>query len=118
MANSSDAFSFLARYVRITVTGTSQSGGYPSFYECLVYSTGAPVISLAPVKVIAAVSSNTLGLSWPADHLGWHLQVQTNAPGRGLTTNWLTVPGSDLVTSTNIAMNPASGAGFFRLVYP
>lgn len=58
------------------------------------------------------------GLSWPADHQGWHLQVQTNAPGRGLTTNWVTMPGSDLVTRTNLPSNPANGAVFYRLFYP
>jgi hypothetical protein len=118
MANSSDAFSAIGRYVRITVTGTSQAGGYPSFHECLVYSTGKPVISLAPANVFAAASGNTIGLSWPADHLGWHLQVQTNAPGTGLSTNWVSVPGSDLITSTNLTVNRSNGAVFFRLVYP
>jgi CubicO group peptidase (beta-lactamase class C family) len=63
-------------------------------------------------------SNNTLALSWPADHLGWHLQVQTSAPGAGLGTNWMTLPGSDLVTGTNITINPANGTVFYRLVYP
>jgi hypothetical protein len=118
MGNSSDTFSAFGRYVRITVTGSSQSGGYASFYECLVYGAGAPAISLAPSRVVAAASGNGLGLSWPADHLGWRLQVQTNAPGTGLTTNWVTMPGSDLLTSTNIVKNPAAGTVFYRLVYP
>jgi len=63
-------------------------------------------------------SANTISLSWPADHLGWHLQVQTNTLGIGLGTNWMTLPGSDLVTGTNITINPASGAVFYRLVSP
>jgi len=45
------------------------------------------------------------------------LQVQTNVPGTGLGTNWVTLPGSDLVTGTNITINPANGAVFYRLVY-
>lgn len=118
MSNSSDTFSAVARYVRITVTACSQSGGYPSFYECLVYGSSAPAISLAPPDIIAAPSGTALGLSWPADHLGWHLQVQTNAPGVGLTTNWFTLPGSDLVSGTNILINPANGSVFYRLIYP
>lgn len=74
--------------------------------------------SSTPTNIVTAISANALTLSWPSDHRGWHLQVQTNAPGSGLTTNWLNVPGSDLVTSTNITINPANGAVFYRLVYP
>jgi hypothetical protein len=65
-----------------------------------------------------ASNNNTLALSRPADHLGWRLQVQTNAPGTGLGTNWMTVPGSDQMTGTNITINPASGSAFYRLSYP
>ena len=118
MSNSSDTFSSTGRYVRITVTFCSQPGGYPSFHECLVYGASTPAISLAPANIATARSGNNLALSWPSDHLGWHLQVQTNAPGTGLTTNWLALPGSDLITTTNIPINPAKGAVFYRLAYP
>jgi len=64
------------------------------------------------------MAGNVLTLSWPPDHLGWRLQAQTNAPGIGLRTNWVSVPGSALVTSTNFPLNPANGAVFFRLIYP
>jgi hypothetical protein len=116
--NSTDTFSAVARYVRITVTGGSQVGGFPSFYECQIYSAIGSGISLAPINLSSVKSGNALALSWPSDHLGWRLQVQTNAPGIGLATNWVTLPGSDLVTSTNITINPSSGAVFYRLIYP
>jgi len=74
--------------------------------------------SAAPTSIITLLSGNTLTLSWPADHRGWHLQVQTNAPGIGLTANWFTVPGSDLITSTNIPVDSANSAVFYRLIYP
>jgi len=89
-----------------------------------VESTNSPQVSVTtqpsttPASIAIALSGNTLTLSWPADHLGWHLQVQTNAPGTGLGTNWVTLPGSELVTSTNITINPANGAVFYRLIYP
>ena len=76
------------------------------------------LISTAPTNIVASVSGNTLTLSWPADHLGWKLQVQTNSLSAGLGTNWITVPGSDAVISTNITINPANGAVFYRLTYP
>jgi hypothetical protein len=116
--NTTDIFSALARYVRITVTGVAPSGGNSSFYECLVYGEIVPFVSLAPTSITMEASNNTIALSWPTDHLGWHLQVQTNASGLGLGTNWVTLPGSDLVTGTNITIDPANGTLFYRLVYP
>jgi hypothetical protein len=35
----------------------------------------------------------------------------------GLGTAWVTIPGTELVTSTNIAINPGNGAVFFRMYY-
>ncbi|EEF60586.1 discoidin domain-containing protein [Pedosphaera parvula] len=117
-ANTTDTFTAIARYIRITVTGCSQAGGYPSFYECYVYGNVISAASQTPANIIMTASGNTLALSWPDDHLGWRLQIQTNAPGGGLATNWMAVPGSELVTSTNILINSAHGAAFYRLAYP
>ncbi|MDB6065722.1 MAG: Coagulation factor 5/8 type domain protein [Pedosphaera sp.] len=117
-ANTTNTFTATARYVRITVTGVVPSGGNASFYECLVYGNVVPSASLTPTSIAMIASGGTVDLSWPADHLGWHLQVQTNAPGAGLGTNWVTLPGSDVVTSTNITINPAKGAVFYRLISP
>jgi hypothetical protein len=117
-ANTTDTFTATARYVRVTVTGVVPSGGNASFYECLVYGNVVPSVSLAPASIVATASGNTLALSWPADHLGWHLQVQTNALGTGLGTNWVTWPGSELVTGTNITINPANAAVLYRLISP
>jgi hypothetical protein len=117
-ANTTNTFTATARYVRITVTGVVPSGGNASFYECLVYGNVVPSVSLAPTSIVATASGNALALSWPTDHLGWRLQVQTNALGTGLGTNWVTLPGSELVTGANITINPASGAVFYRLLSP
>lgn len=78
------------------------------------------VASLAsnPTNMTFTVSGNTLTLSWPADHLGWILQSQTNGLSTGLGTNWVDVPGSASVTSTNLTMNPQTPAGFYRLRKP
>jgi len=116
--NTSDTFSALARYVRVTVTSCTQAGGYASFYECNVYGTSAPTVSLNPTHITAVALGTTLTLSWPADHLGWQLLVQTNTAQTGLSSNWVALPGSDLVTSTNLTINTARGAVFYRLVYP
>ncbi len=76
------------------------------------------LVSLVPTNLVFAVSGTNLTLSWPADHTGWRLQMQTNSLGQGLGTNWVTVTGS---TNSNQAIIPiilANPSAFFRLVYP
>ncbi len=77
-------------------------------------------VNTNPTNLTATVSGNTLTLSWPADHLGWHLQVQTNPLTSGLGTNWFMIPGSDTQVGlrTNIIINPADGSVFYRMSYP
>jgi len=64
------------------------------------------------------VTGNTLALSWPASHLGWILQRQTNGLDVGLAANWVDVPGSASITATNITANPALPTVFYRLRNP
>ena len=81
--------------------------------------TNAPVyVSTNPTNITTTVVGNTLTLSWPADHAGWHLQVQTNALATGLGTNWVTIPNSNLSNSYTNTLNPANGTVFYRMVYP
>jgi hypothetical protein len=77
-----------------------------------------PTVNTTPTNIVSTVSGNTLTLAWPADHLGWHLQAQTNALTAGLGTNWVTIPGSDTINSINFIINPAKPAVFYRLTYP
>lgn len=81
-------------------------------------ASAAPLPSNQPTNIVVQASSGQMQLSWPQDHLGWRLQMQTNAPGGGLGTNWVTVNDSTNITSTNIVFNPAYGSVFFRLIYP
>ena len=69
-----------------------------------------------PPAITSTVSGNSLNISWPADHIGWVLQVQTNSLSSGLTsTNWYDVPGSQNTTSQTITVDPNSPAVFYRL---
>ena len=84
-------------------------------------SGGANAVNTNPTNIVATVSGNTLTLSWPADHTGWRLLVETNAVGSGLSmnsANWFTVVGSTNVNSVPVTMNPTNGNVFYRLVYP
>jgi hypothetical protein len=74
-----------------------------------------------PTNITFSVSGNTLHLSWPADHIGWQLSVQTNNLTNGLSGNksdWSIIAGSGGMTSTNITINRTNRSTFYRLVSP
>lgn len=76
------------------------------------------IVSTAPVTMSNSRSGNLLSFSWPADHIGWRLQAQTNSSLVGLSTNWFTVPNSITNNQMTFPINPAVGSVFYRLVYP
>lgn len=71
-----------------------------------------------PTNITFGVSGGQLALSWPSDHTGWRLQMQTNAPGLGISTNWFDVSGAPSTNAVFIPINFAGGSAFFRMVYP
>ena len=75
-------------------------------------------VNPSPTNIVAAVNGNTLTLSWPADHTGWRLQVQTNSLNTGLSTNWVDVVGATSTNQVNIPVTSSSGTVFYRMVYP
>ena len=73
-------------------------------------------------KLTNSVSGNNLVLSWPADHLGYRLLVQTNNLNKGVSGNsadWGTVPGTASIIQTNIAIIKTGVTNeYYKLVYP
>ena len=65
-----------------------------------------------PTNITASVSSCTLTIAWPADHIGWTLQAKTNDLGSG---QWVDLPGSDAVNAVVIPINPVNPSVFYRL---
>jgi autotransporter-associated beta strand protein len=80
--------------------------------------TASPVVNTNTFAVGAAVSGNSLNLSWPSDRLGWMVQVQTNTLGAGLGTNWVTLTNSAAGTNYSLPISPANPSVFIRMVYP
>lgn len=68
-----------------------------------------------PTSIIVTPVGNNLTLSWPSDHTGWTLQVQTNTVAIGLSSNWVDVPGSTTTNSVTVPVDSARGAVFYRL---
>jgi hypothetical protein len=75
-------------------------------------------ISTFPSEIFWQPGGGQLELNWPSDHTGWRLEAQTNAPGAGLGTNWVTVAGSTATNTASIPISNTNGSVFFRLVYP
>jgi len=115
-----------------TIGGTNGFGGFqlgalPSGVTAQLLNS-ASAVRLAVTSVVTvntnspvltnSITGNTLTLSWPADHLGWRLEAQTNSLNNGLGTNWFTWPNSTNLISVPITLNPGNPAVFFRLVYP
>jgi len=78
-------------------------------------------VSLAWTNLVFSVSGGTLFLSWPADHTGWRLLVQTNHLAAGLSANpsdWGTVSGSAATNNVRVLLDPAQPAAFYQLAYP
>lgn len=82
---------------------------------------GAVGVNTNPTNITTQVSGNVLTLSWPADHTGWRLLVQTNNLALGVsasTNDWGTVTGSSATNSVSLTNNPSLPDEFYRLVYP
>lgn len=73
--------------------------------------------STDPVPLTFALNGSALGLSWPASHKGWRLELQTSTPGMGLSGSWITVPDSQTTNRMEFPVNSAAAA-YFRLSYP
>lgn len=73
-------------------------------------------VRIQPILTCSA-NSGVLTVSWSPLYLGWTLQAQTNSLSTGLTTTWAgtDIPGTDLVTSTDIPISQDNPAVFFRL---
>ena len=73
-----------------------------------------PAVSTVPTNITMQVSQHSVSLSWPADHIGWRLQSQTNSIAG---TNWLDVFGSDQTNLYYFIIDPTTPGVYFRLIY-
>ena len=78
-----------------------------------VEATAAPT----QVTISSVVSGTNLTLSWPANQTGGTLQEQINPVTVGLSTNWVTVPGSTVTNQMTFPIVPTNGTVFFRLLF-
>jgi len=102
----------------LAVTGsalTIVSPGY-TFANNLAVDGSVTVTAVAqPATVTGTVSGGNLNLSWPAAYTGLYLQGQTNKVSMGLSTNWVTIPGTAAGNSYSIPVGLTNGSVFYRL---
>jgi len=119
----SDTFQLFSAGGTGNFTGIIGSPGAGLAYQ---FNPASGVLSIIPGSVIApnptnitfTVTGSTLNLTWPADHLGWILQAQTNRLAVGLGANWVDVPGSAASTSASLPIVSKNPAVFYRLRHP
>lgn len=75
-------------------------------------------VALYPTNVTATLSGNALELSWPPEHTGWRLQVQTNTLATGLSGAWFDVPGATATNFVTVPVDPVNETVFYRMVFP
>ena len=96
-------------YVVSAVNGAGQSSNSAQV-------SARPVSSTVP-QLNFGVSSGQIQFTWPQDHTGWSLQVQTNSLNAGIGTNWVTLPSSAVTNQMSFPINPTQDSVFFRLIY-
>lgn len=74
------------------------------------------VMATTPTNLFCALSGETLTLTWPGSHLGWHLQ--SNAVSLLNPDTWYNIPGSQFATNLRITISPVSPPVFYRLRLP
>jgi hypothetical protein len=76
------------------------------------------VVNPSRTNITIQVSGGNMTLSWPADHIGWVLQSQTNTATTGLSINWVNVVGSESTNQWVVPIDSSKGSVFHRLVLP
>ncbi len=91
-------------YALVTNTAANGAGG-------IVYKL------MRAILLTLQRAGNNLNIAWNIPD--GHLESQTNSPGTGISTNWVTVPGtSGGTTNIVIPIGPNNGSVFYRVVAP
>lgn len=108
------------------VTGTFAATNLPALDPGLVWNfdptsgvlSVVSAVATNPIGISFAVTGGTLTLSWPTDHTGWRLQVQTNSLSSGLNTNWFDVSGAATTNEISLPIDSSFDSVFYRLIFP
>lgn len=119
----------LAGQTNATLALTNVQSAGAGIYSVVVSNSAGFVISSNAVlalngpattvtNITCSIASNGLVLSWPADHTGWRMQIQTNPITQGIGTHWQDMAGSQATNRVFIPVDAGKDAVFLRMIYP
>jgi autotransporter-associated beta strand protein len=101
--------------------GAFSSLALPALGSGLAWDTRGLTNNNGTISVFGGVTvgftNGQLWLSWPTIDGRW-VQVQTNSVAVGLSTNWVTVPGSGSTNVLVFPVDPDNGTVFYRVLLP
>ena len=100
----------------LSFVGTDLRGGDNTVFLDNLRISPAP--SLTPPELGWQMMTGQMQFSWPLNHYGWHLEMQTNASGVGLGTQWVAEAGSQATNRFFVPLDTGKGSVFFRLAFP
>jgi autotransporter-associated beta strand protein len=104
------AYTFTNGILSVVSTGAYATNSTPTNVNAILVATGD--FDVGPI-------TNTVTFAWPADHLGWMLQSQTNDVDGGIRSdpsNWFDLPASASVNLLSLT-NPSDLAVYYRMRY-
>jgi autotransporter-associated beta strand protein len=112
-----DKFTIFSQPVTGGATMTISSPGF-TVANNLAVDGSVTVTAVAPLPTLTHTLSGTqLTLSWPSVWTGGVLlQSQTNSATVGLSSNWVTIPGTDTGNSYLTTIDKTKGSVFYRLI--
>ena len=99
---------------------TNSAGAGKIDFAAKMEASTAPAVSTSRPTLTSVASGSNLLFSWPCDHIGWKLQVQTNLTGGIITngSNWYTITNSSTNNSWTLPIDRTKGSVFSRLINP
>ena len=83
-----------------------------------IWLANVATVSITPPQLSITPDNPQMQLVWPATHIGWRLQAQTNSLTAGLGTNWTDISGAVFTNQISIPIASTNDSVFFRLIYP
>jgi len=105
----------------LTVTGGGVASAALAINNGGLFLVVNSTVNLSATNLTFSVSGGNLNVSWPADHTGWRLLVQTNHLNLGVSQNiadFATVPGSAVTNQVSLPINGGVSVEYYRLAYP
>jgi hypothetical protein len=107
-------------FATVNLPSTDATGQIPYTWQNNVAANGSITLlsglNTSPVAMTTVATSTNLDLSWPVDHIGWTLQVQTNSLAVGLNTNWSAIAASVATNRVIVPIVSTNPTVFYRLI--